>query len=46
MRYLAGLDGLRAISVLLVLLFHAGIPMFSRGYLGVLRRSERKPKIR
>lgn len=33
--YHRSIDGLRAVAVLLVVLFHAEIPGFSRGYLGV-----------
>jgi peptidoglycan/LPS O-acetylase OafA/YrhL len=35
MRYLPAIDGLRAIAVILVLLFHAKVPLFSGGYVGV-----------
>lgn len=33
--YVAGLDGLRAVAVLLVVLFHARVPGFDGGFLGV-----------
>ena len=33
--YIRHLDGLRAIAVLLVLLFHFDVPLFKEGYLGV-----------
>jgi peptidoglycan/LPS O-acetylase OafA/YrhL len=33
--YWPGLDGLRALAVLAVLLFHLGRPQFGGGYLGV-----------
>ena len=35
MRYLPAIDGLRAVAVILVLLFHAKAPLFSGGYVGV-----------
>lgn len=35
MHYRADIDGLRAISVLVVVFFHAGFPGFSGGYIGV-----------
>ncbi len=35
LRYAAGLDGLRAIAVTVVLLFHADLPWFPGGFLGV-----------
>ncbi|MBK5518794.1 acyltransferase [Pseudomonas sp. TH10] len=34
-KYIAGIDGLRAIAVLSVLVFHAGFEYFSGGYVGV-----------
>ncbi|WP_136475101.1 acyltransferase family protein [Pseudomonas sp. DG56-2] len=34
-QYLPGIDGLRAVAVLLVLFFHAGFSTFSGGYVGV-----------
>ena len=34
-KYLAAVDGLRGISVILVLGFHLGVPGFAGGYLGV-----------
>ena len=34
-KYLAQLDGLRAISIILVILYHYKIPFFDFGYLGV-----------
>jgi peptidoglycan/LPS O-acetylase OafA/YrhL len=33
--YRAEIDGLRAVAVLPVLLFHAGLPLFGGGYVGV-----------
>lgn len=35
MKYTPALDGIRAFAVLLVLLFHAGVPFMGSGYLGV-----------
>ena len=35
MQYRAAVDGLRAVAVILVLLFHARVPFFSGGYVGV-----------
>lgn len=35
MKYRADIDGLRAVAVLPVLLFHAGVPGFGGGYVGV-----------
>jgi len=35
MPYIAGIDGLRAVAVLSVVLFHARVPGFSGGFLGV-----------
>jgi peptidoglycan/LPS O-acetylase OafA/YrhL len=35
MKYRADIDGLRAISVLAVVLFHGGIPPFTGGFIGV-----------
>jgi peptidoglycan/LPS O-acetylase OafA/YrhL len=34
-KYVAGIDGLRAIAVMTVLLFHVGLSSFSGGYVGV-----------
>lgn len=34
-KYIAGIDGLRAVAVILVVLFHAGFTQFSGGYVGV-----------
>ena len=33
--YLPGLDGLRALAVVAVLLYHAGLPWIPGGFLGV-----------
>jgi len=35
MQYRPAIDGLRAVAVILVLLFHAKVPFFSGGYIGV-----------
>ncbi|MGB1580893.1 MAG: acyltransferase family protein, partial [Nevskiales bacterium] len=35
MQYRSEIDGLRAIAVLPVILFHGGISLFSGGYVGV-----------
>jgi peptidoglycan/LPS O-acetylase OafA/YrhL len=35
MKYRADIDGLRAIAVIPVVLFHSGVPFFSGGYVGV-----------
>lgn len=35
MNYIKHLDGLRALAVILVILFHSGIELFSGGYIGV-----------
>lgn len=35
LKYRDDIDGLRAISVMAVVLFHAGFPVFSQGFLGV-----------
>ena len=35
MRYVPELDGLRAVAVISVLLFHSGAPLFRGGFLGV-----------
>ena len=35
MQYRPEIDGLRSVAILPVLLFHAGLPVFERGYLGV-----------
>lgn len=35
MKYIPALDGLRALAVILVILFHAGTPFFAAGFLGV-----------
>jgi peptidoglycan/LPS O-acetylase OafA/YrhL len=35
MRYKPAIDGLRAIAIILVLLFHARVSWFSGGYIGV-----------
>src|SRR5215203_4067774 len=34
-KYRADIDGLRAVAILPVILFHAGVPGFSGGYVGV-----------
>ena len=35
MNYIKHLDGLRGLAVILVILFHSGIEIFSGGYIGV-----------
>ena len=35
MKYLAEMDGLRVLAVVLVILFHAGFELFSGGFVGV-----------
>ena len=35
MQYRPEIDGLRSVAIFPVLLFHAGLPVFERGYLGV-----------
>ncbi|MGN6893713.1 acyltransferase family protein, partial [Neisseria sp. P0015.S009] len=35
MKYRSEIDGLRAIAVVSVILFHAGLPFLSGGYVGV-----------
>ncbi|MCP4469059.1 MAG: acyltransferase, partial [Halieaceae bacterium] len=35
LRYIPGLDGIRAIAVLAVLLYHADVPWMPGGFLGV-----------
>ena len=35
MKYVRGLDGLRAVAVIVVMLFHAEVPFFGGGFLGV-----------
>ena len=35
MNYRSEIDGLRAVAVLPVLMFHAGVPFFAGGYVGV-----------
>jgi len=35
MNYIKHLDGLRAIAVIFVILFHSGIELFSGGFIGV-----------
>jgi peptidoglycan/LPS O-acetylase OafA/YrhL len=35
MKYRAEIDGLRAVAVIPVILFHAGFEIFSGGYVGV-----------
>ena len=35
MKYRSDIDGIRAMAVLLVVLFHAGFSLFSSGFIGV-----------
>ena len=35
MRYRPDIDGLRAVAVISVVLFHAGVPTFGGGFVGV-----------
>ena len=43
MQYRREIDGLRAVAIIPVILFHAGFTIFSGGYVGVELQSQTSP---